>query len=130
MDSTSSTPPHRTPLHSTDSRFWTTLDGLVASSTARVDRPRGSTHPRYPDLIYPLDYGYLEGTLSPDGGGIDIWVGSLADKRVTAIVCTVDTVKRDSEMKILIGCTPQEARIIHAFHNDDAQAAVLVERPA
>ncbi len=125
MDSTPLTPPQRT-----DSRFWTTLDDLVASSTARVDRPHGSTHPRYPDLIYPLDYGYLEDTLSPDGGGIDIWVGSLADKRVTAIVCTVDTVKRDSEMKILIGCTPQEARIIHAFHNDDAQAAVLVERPA
>jgi inorganic pyrophosphatase len=118
-----------TPLNA-DSRFWTTLDDLVAASTARVDRPRGSRHPRYPDLIYPLDYGYLEGTLSPDGGGIDIWVGSLPDKRVTAVVCTVDMVKRDSEIKILIGCTYQEARIIHSFHNDDAQAAVLVERPA
>jgi inorganic pyrophosphatase len=119
-----------TPPQDTDTRFWTSLDSLVAACTPRIDRPRGSRHPRYPDLIYPLDYGYLEGTLSPDGGGIDIWVGSLADKRVTAIVCTVDSVKRDSEMKILIGCTPQEARIIFSFHNDDAQAAVLVERPA
>ncbi len=117
-------------LQGTDTRFWTTLDGLVASSTLKVDRPRGSHHPRYPDLVYPLDYGYLEGTLSLDGGGIDIWVGSLADKRVTAVVCTVDMVKRDSEIKILIDCTPQEARVIHAFHNDDAQAAVLLERPA
>ena len=113
-----------------DNHFWTKLDELVAACTLRIDRPRGSAHPRYPDWIYPLDYGYLEGTRSADGGGIDIWVGSLADKKVTAIVCTVDTVKRDSEMKILIGCTPQEAEIIHSFHNDDAQAAVLMERPA
>ncbi len=122
--------PSLTSLQGADTRFWTTLDDLVASSPLKVDRPRGTTHPRYPDLVYPLDYGYLEGTLSADGGGIDIWVGSLVDKRVMAIVCTVDMVKRDSEMKILIGCTPQEAQTIHAFHNDDAQAAVLVERPA
>jgi inorganic pyrophosphatase len=125
MDSTS-----LMPLQDADTRFWTTLDSLVASSALKVDRPRGTTHPRYPDLIYPLDYGYLEGTLSADGGGIDIWVGSLADKRATAIVCTVDMVKRDSEMKILIGCTPQEAQVVLGFHNDGAQASVLVERPA
>ena len=125
MDSTSLTPPQDAATH-----FWTTLDRLVASSTLKVDRPRGTTHPRYPDMVYPLDYGYLEDTLSADGGGIDIWVGSLPDKRVTAIVCTVDMVKRDSEMKILIGCTPQEAQVVLGFHSDGAQAGVLVERPA
>ena len=125
MDSTS-----LTPAPDADTHFWTTLDRLVASSTLKVDRPRGTTHPRYPDMVYPLDYGYLEGTLSADGGGIDIWVGSLADKRVTAIICTVDMVKRDSEMKILIGCTPQEAQVVLGVHNSDAQAGVLVERPA
>jgi len=123
MLNTSLTPPQ-------DDCFWTTLDDLVAACTLRIDRPRGTPHPRYPDLVYPLDYGYLEGTLSADGGGIDVWVGSLADKRVTAVVCTVDTVKRDSEMKILIGCTPQEAQVVLGVHNSDAQAGVLVERPA
>ncbi len=122
--------PSLTPLQGTDTHFWATLDRLVASSTAKVDRPRGTTHPRYPAMVYPLDYGYLEGTQSADGGGIDIWVGSLPDKKVTAIVCTIDMVKRDSEIKSLIDCTPQEARVIHAFHNDGAQAAVLLERPA
>jgi inorganic pyrophosphatase len=28
-------------------------------------------------MIYPLDYGYLEITTSSDGGGIDVWFGSL-----------------------------------------------------
>ena len=26
-----------------------------------VDRPLGSTHPQYQDLIYPVNYGYIEG---------------------------------------------------------------------
>lgn len=57
--------------------FWAALDELVATSTVRIDRPKGTAHPRYPSFIYPLDYGYLEGTQAADGGGIDVWVGSL-----------------------------------------------------
>ena len=34
-----------------------------------------------------------------------------------AIVCVVDAWKRDSEMKILIGCTQQEKALIEEFHN-------------
>ena len=102
----------------------------MAACTLRIDRPQGTRHPRYPDWVYPLDYGYLEGTRSADGGGIDVWVGSLAEKRVAAIICTVDTVKRDSEVKILLGCTTQEMQEILDFHNDGLQAGILVERPA
>jgi len=40
--------------------FWTDVDSLVASSTVVIDRARGSGHPRSPEHIYPLDYGYLE----------------------------------------------------------------------
>ena len=117
------------PPQDSDTRFWATLDDLVAACTLRIDRPRGTPHPRYPDFVCPLDYGYLEGTQSADRGGIDVWVGSLAEKRVTAIVCTVDMVKRDAEMKILIGCTPQEAQVVLGCHDNNSQAGVLVERP-
>ncbi|HEX9989125.1 MAG TPA: inorganic pyrophosphatase [Chloroflexia bacterium] len=101
---------------------------MVAASQIRIDRPRGSTHPRYPDLIYPLDYGYLESTTSGDGGGIDVWVGSLPQRRVTALVCCIDLEKRDVEIKILVGCTQQEAREILAIHNPGNQSAMLIER--
>ena len=79
-------------------------------------------------MIYPLDYGYLEGTMSADGSGLDVWVGSLPDKAVTSVLCTVDLDKRDAEIKILLGCTPEEARQIVAIHNVGGQAAILVER--
>lgn len=92
-----------------------------------IDRPKGSTHPRYPDTVYPLDYGYLEGTTAADGGGIDIWRGSLPEPRVTACIVTLDLFNRDAEIKILIGCTADEAQILLAAHDSDSQAAYLIE---
>ncbi len=29
-----------------------------------IDRPRGSRHPRHPGLVYPVNYGYVQSTLS------------------------------------------------------------------
>ena len=36
-----------------------------------VDRALGTAHPRYPDLIYPVNYGEIPVTLSGDGQPID-----------------------------------------------------------
>jgi inorganic pyrophosphatase len=112
-----------------ESEFWRRLDQLVAACNLIVDRPKGMPHPRYPSFTYPLDYGYLEGTIAADRDGIDAWVGSLPDRRVTAIICTIDLEQRDAEVKILLGCTAQEAREILAIHNAGFQSSVLMERP-
>jgi inorganic pyrophosphatase len=98
-------------------RFWHALDTLVATHHLVIDRPRGSAHPRYPDVIYPLDYGYLEGTRAADGDGIDAWIGSLSDKTMTGVVLTVDLTASDSEIKVLLGCTPQEAALVAGLYN-------------
>ncbi len=108
--------------------FWRAFDDMVAASSIKIDRPRGTTHPRYPDFTYPLDYGYLEGTTSGDGGGIDVCVGTLPHTKVTALVCCVDLEKRDVEVKILLGCTQEEAREILSIHNSGSQSAMLIER--
>lgn len=100
--------------------FWTAIDRLVKQSELIIDRPKGSAHPRYPSLIYPVDYGYLKDTSSMDGGGIDVWIGTNGEKAVDAIICTVDLMKRDSEIKILIGCTEEEKRRILRLHNETA----------
>ena len=83
--------------------FWQAVDKLVSSGKILIDRPKGSTHPRYPEIKYELDYGYIENTSSMDGSGIDVWRGSLPDGICDAIICTVDLWKRDSEIKLLIG---------------------------
>lgn len=111
-------------------RFWVGLEALVAASTIVIDRPAGSAHPRYPEFVYPLDYGYLEGTTAGDGDGIDVWVGSQADRSLVAVVCTVDQGNCDAELKLLLGCTRQEAARILDVHNRGEQAGLLIWRDA
>jgi inorganic pyrophosphatase len=97
--------------------FWNTLDELVSNSEIVIDRPKGSAHPRFPDFIYKVDYGYLKNTASMDGAGIDVWVGS-GDRKIDAVMCIVDLMKRDSEIKILIGCTEEEKTEVYRTHNE------------
>lgn len=111
-----------------DEDFWNALDKLVNNSEIIIDRPKGTAHPKYPDFIYGLDYGYLNNTSSMDGSGIDVWVGS-AEKKVNAVICTVDLMKRDSEIKILIGCTEEELKIVYETHNEsENMKGVLIRR--
>ena len=39
-----------------------------------VDRPMGSYHPKYKDIYYPLNYGYVEGVMAADGEEQDAYV--------------------------------------------------------
>lgn len=109
--------------------FWTALEKLVNSSRIVIDRPKGSRHPKYPSIVYSVDYGYLEETSSLDGDEIDVWKGSDKTGIIDAIIYTVDLVKRDSEIKVLIGCTEEEKEKIYAFHNEtDAMKGILIRR--
>ena len=108
--------------------FWKALDELVSNSEIVIDRPRGSAHPRFPNFIYKVDYGYLKNTASMDGAGIDVWVGS-GDKKIDAIMCIVDLMKRDSEIIILVGCTEEEKLDIYKTHNETQyMKGVLIRR--
>ena len=40
----------------------------------KIDRPIGSHHPDYPDLIYPINYGYVEGVMAKDNEEQDVYV--------------------------------------------------------
>lgn len=39
-----------------------------------IDRPLGSRHPAHPNLIYPVNYGYVPGYLAGDGEPQDAYV--------------------------------------------------------
>lgn len=107
---------HAEIMHTDD--FWMALDTLIANSEIIIDRSKGTAHPKYPDFIYKVDYGYLKNTFSMDGGGIDVWVGTATQKFVDAIMVTVDLIKRDSEIKILISCTDEEKTWIDQTSNE------------
>lgn len=72
--------------------------------TVTVDRPLGSYHPDYPDLYYPVNYGYIKGTVAGDGEEIDAYVLGIDTPvsklrgRVVAIIHR----KNDTEDKLVV----------------------------
>ena len=46
---------------------------LGQTVTVKMDRPLGSKHPKH-GFIYPVNYGYIPGTISGDGEELDAYV--------------------------------------------------------
>ena len=64
-----------------------------------VDRPLGSHHPNYTDIVYRVNYGYIENIIAPDGEEQDAYILGI-DKpiseyigRVIAIVHRLDDIE-------------------------------------
>ena len=72
--------------------------------TVTVDRLIGSCHPEYPDMIYPINYGYVKGIMAPDGEEQDAYIIGIDDPvaefcgRVIAIIQRLD----DIESKLVV----------------------------
>lgn len=112
-----------------DFEFWEALEKLIQQSEIVIDRPKGTVHPKYQDFLYKVDYGYLRNTSSMDGGGIDVWKGTNKNRTIDAIICTIDLTKKDSEIKILIGCTEEEKELIYHTHNDsENMKGIMIRR--
>jgi inorganic pyrophosphatase len=94
--------------------YFGRLDVLVRDTSYRIERPRGTEHPRLPGVIYPVDYGHLAGTTGGDGAGVDVFRGT-ATTGVVAVALTADLVKRDVEVKILVDCTAEEIAAVENF---------------
>ena len=109
--------------------FWQKLDTLVLSSTMVIDHKKNTSHPNYPNLIYPVDYGYLEDDLNDNDDRISFFQGSEETSTVDSIVVCVDILKRDVSVKLLIGCNKQEElAILEILDQTDYQKAVLIRR--
>ena len=49
-------------------------DVLGKSVHCVMDRPLGSAHPRHPEMIYPVNYGFVPGIIAGDGAEQDVYV--------------------------------------------------------
>jgi len=65
-----------------------------------------------------------------DASEIDVWRGSLDEGHLDAVLCTVDVLKRDAELKLLVGCSLTEKHAARDFHTGEHMSAILVEREA
>lgn len=72
--------------------------------TVTIDRPLGSYHPEHKDMYYPINYGYVEGIMSPGGEEQDAYilgVDEAIDKFTGKIIAVVHR-KNDTEEKWVV----------------------------
>ena len=108
--------------------YFDILDRLIKENGITIDRPKGSAHPRYPDRIYPIDYGFINGTKSQDGQGIDVFVGDEKTEQIFGIVCTIDKIKMDSEIKVLYNCNKKNVEAAMMMLTHDPMRTILITK--
>lgn len=65
----------------------------------KIDRPLGSCHPKHPDIVYPVNYGYIPGVMAPDGEEQDAYIFGVTEPvqeffgKVIAIIHRFDDVE-------------------------------------
>ncbi len=110
---------------------WEGWDALIARNGVTIDRPYRTRHPDFPEIIYPMDYGYVNGTTSTDGHEVDVFVGS-AGGGLVGLILTQDHRRGDREAKLLYRCTPEEIYLALGFVNFDRakmEGTLVLRRP-
>lgn len=110
-----------------DDDLWSFWERIIAEQGVIIERPKGTAHPHFAEMIYPVDYGYLENTTGGDGKEIDIFVGS-TDSGLVGLLATQDAAKGDREIKLLWNLTEDEIEAVAAFLNRETMTASLIRR--
>ena len=109
--------------------FWQKIDSIYLASSVVIVQHAGTSHPNYQNLIYPVDYGYLNETLSQDSLGISVYKGSISTHIIDAMLVSADILKKDIEVKLLLGCNPEEVdKILRFVNQTEFQKTILVRR--
>ena len=53
-------------------KYYSDIIGKTVRGT--IDRPLGTSHPRHKEMIYPINYGYVDGLFAGDGAEQDVYV--------------------------------------------------------
>ena len=81
----------------------TTIEYLGKVITVKIDRPMGSKHPKH-NFIYPINYGYIEGTKAGDGGEIYAYILGIFEPISSFKGKVIGIIKRkdDAEDKLVV----------------------------
>ena len=97
---------------------YSDIIGREVSGT--IDRPLGSSHPRHPEMIYPINYGYVDGVFAGDGAEQDVYVFGIDEpiKTYSGKVIAVYHRINDCEDKWIVsvnGARPTREEILKAI---------------
>lgn len=110
---------------------WEGWERIIEQNGLTIDRPYRSRHPSFPDIVYPVDYGFVNGTMGADGQEVDVFTGS-GQTGLAALLITTDFRKGDREVKLLHHCTPEQIYLVNGFINFDRtlmEGLLVMRRP-
>ena len=67
--------------------------------TVMVDRPLGSYHPEHKDIYYPVNYGYIEGIIAPDGEEQDAYILGINEPVETFTGIIIAVIHRNDDVE-------------------------------
>ena len=109
--------------------FWQKLDTLYLSSGYQIIRKKGEVHPRFQNLIYPVDYGYINDTKSFGKDGVSVYAGSGNRYEISALVVAADILIKELDVKVLVGCTEEEVdQVLRFLNQTNYQKTVLIRK--
>lgn len=91
----------------------------------RIDRPLGSTHPSHPDLVYPINYGYIPGVISGDGEELDVYLLGVEEPVNTYLATIIAMIHRHNDTEDKLVAAPMGK---HFTKEEIAQAVAFQEQ--
>ena len=93
---------------------------LGKTVSIKIDRPIGSVHPKYPDLVYPVNYGSIPNAFSGNGKELEVYLlgVSVPVEEYTARIIGIVHRHNDAEDKLV--AAP------HGFHFDQQTVSAAV----
>lgn len=84
--------------------------------SVKIDRPLGSRHPKHPDILYGVNYGYIPGVIGGDGEEQDAYVIGVSEplEEFTGELVAIIHRENDNETKWVVapaGVTPTPEEI-------------------
>ena len=88
--------------------------------TVTVDRPIGTAHPKHPDIIYPLNYGYIPGEIAPDGEDLDVYILGVTEPKSSFTSKVIAIIHRENDIEDKLVVAPEG----FAYNQSEVAAAV------
>jgi 8-oxo-dGTP pyrophosphatase MutT (NUDIX family) len=110
---------------SDDARTAQTRALLGTIVTVTVDRPAGSYHPRTKDIYYPINYGYIEGEIAPDGSELDVYILGVSQPLRTFTGRVIGIIRRADDVEDKLVAAPDG---VIFTQNQIGEAVHFVER--
>ena len=83
----------------------TTIEYLGKKVLVKMDRPMGCSHPKH-GFVYPVNYGYIPGTVSGDGEELDCYVlgeSKPLDTFEGSVIAIIHRTNDDDDKLVVVG---------------------------